>query len=78
MIGKCIKYLRKQANLKQDALAKMIGVEKSSLSSYEIERREITFKVMNKIAESCDYEIIFKNKKTNDEFTLNDLNRKDV
>lgn len=78
MIGKCIKYLRKQNNYKQEALSKILGLEKSSLSSYEIERRDITFKMMEKLAKECNYEIIFRSEKFHDEFKLNDIDRKDV
>lgn len=78
MIGKCIKYLRKKNNYKQEALSKILGLEKSSLSSYEIERRDITFKMMEKLAQACNYEIIFRSEKLNDEFKLSDIDRKDV
>jgi transcriptional regulator with XRE-family HTH domain len=78
MVGKCIKYLRKQNNYKQETLAKIIGLEKSSLSSYEIERRDITFKMMERLAKSCNYEIIFRSDVLNDEFKVTDINRKDV
>lgn len=78
MIGKALKYIRIKRNLKQDELAKLVSLDQTTLSKYELEKRDITFKTFNTIANTCDFEIIIKDKKTNEEFKLSDLKRKDI
>lgn len=78
MIGKALKYMRKNKNLKQDVLAKSLGISQQNLSRYENEQRIISFDTIENIAEKCDYEIYFTNKKTKEKFKVNDLKRKDI
>lgn len=78
MIGKVLKYMRKQKNTKQDVLAKRLGIERTTLSGYEIERRQPDFNVIEKIAEECDYEVFFINKYTGEKFRACDIERKDT
>ena len=78
MIGKALKYMRKNKQLKQDILAKEIGISQQNLSRYENEQRIISFDTIEQIANKCDYEIFFINKKTKDKFQVNDLTRKDI
>lgn len=78
MIGKTLKYIRTKRNLKQDELAKLVSLDQTTLSKYELEKREITFKTFESIAGACDFEIIIKDIKTNEEFKLSDLKRKDI
>ena len=78
MIGKALKYMRKNKKLKQDVLAKQIGISQQNLSRYENEQRIISFDTIEQIANKCDYEIYFINKKTKDKFKANDLTRKDI
>lgn len=75
MTGKLIKYIRKNKNLSQEELANILCIERSTLSGYETERREISFNTMLNIIEACDYKIIFKNNK--EEFEIKDILRKD-
>ncbi len=78
MIGKALKYMRKNKKLKQDVLTKQIGISQQNLSRYENEQRIISFDTIEQIANKCDYEIYFINKKTKDKFKANDLTRKDI
>ncbi len=78
MIGKALKYMRKTKKLKQDVLAKDVGISQQNLSRYENEQRIISFDTIEQIANKCDYEIYFINKKTKDKFKANDLTRKDI
>ena len=78
MIGKALKYMRKNKNLKQDVLAKSLGISQQNLSRYENEQRIVSFDTIENIAEKCDYEIYFTNKKTKEKFKVNDLKRKDI
>ena len=70
--------MRKNKKLEQDVLAKQIGISQQNLSRYENEQRIISFDTIEQIANKCDYEIYFINKKTKDKFKANDLTRKDI
>lgn len=78
MIGKMLKFMRKEKDLKQSELIKILNIGQSTLSDYENNKISIDFGTIEKIATICDYEIIFRNKKTKKEFQLKDLERKDV
>ena len=70
--------MKKNKKLKQDVLTKQIGISQQNLSRYENEQRIISFDTIEQIANKCDYEIYFINKKTKDKFKANDLTRKDI
>ena len=70
--------MQKNKKLKQDVLTKQIGISQQNLSRYENEQRIISFDTIEQIANKCDYEIYFINKKTKDKFKANDLTRKDI
>ena len=78
MIGKALKYMHKNQNLKQDNLAKSLNISQQNLSRYENEQRIVSFYTIEKIANVCGYEIYFINKKTKEKFTIKELNRKDI
>lgn len=78
MIGKTIKYMRKEKKLKQSNLIKIINVGQSTLSDYENEKISIEYNLLEKIASICDYDIIFRNRITQEEFKPSDLERKDI
>ena len=78
MIGKALKYMRNQKKLKQGDLIKLLNIGQSTLSDYENEKISIDFNMIEKIASICDYEIIFRNRLTNEEFKTKELIRKDV
>lgn len=76
MIGKVIKFMRKQKNLTQNELAKLLNIKQNTLSRYETESSDINFKTIEEIAKICGFEIIFKNNEM--EFNAKDLKRKDI
>lgn len=78
MIGKVIRYMRKQKKYKQEVLGEMIKVRGNTITQYEKGQRNPTFETIEKIAELCDYSIYFKNNITGEEFTAKDLDRKDI
>ena len=78
MIGKVIRYMRKQKRYKQEVLGEMIKVRGNTITQYEKGQRNPTFDTIEKIAELCDYSIYFKNNITGEEFTAKDLDRKDI
>ncbi len=78
MIGKALKYMRNQNNLSQEKMSLLTNIGRSTLSDYEREKTDISFENIEKIANMCNYEILFKNKKTKEIFKVKDLERKDV
>ncbi len=78
MIGKVIRYMRKQKKYKQEVLGQMIKVKGNTITQYEKGQRNPTFETIEKIAKLCDYSIYFKNNLTGEEFTAKDLDRKDI
>lgn len=78
MIGKALKYMRKQKKLNQNDLIKLLNIGQSTLSDYENEKISIDFNTIEKIASICDYEIYFKNRVTSEKFQIKDLERKDI
>lgn len=78
MIGKALKYMRIQNNLSQEKLSLLTNIGRSTISDYEREKTDINFENIEKIAKMCDYEILFKNKKTKEIFKIKDLERKEI
>lgn len=76
MIGKAIKFMRKEKKLSQEQLAKILDIERTTLSGYETERREISFNMVEKIAKNCGFKLFFESESIN--FQTKDLERKDV
>ncbi len=76
MIGNTLKYMRKKKALKQDTLAKLVGISQQNLSRYEKEQRIISFELIEKIANTCGYKIYFIS--NNEKFESKDLIRKDI
>lgn len=78
MIGKILKYIRKEKKLNQKQLASIINIAQTTLSGYETNYSNPTYEVIEKIATTCDYEIIFRNKITKEEITTKNINRKEI
>lgn len=76
MIGKALKYLRKEKNLKQSELCDILNIGQSTLSDYENEKISINFEMIEKIASICDYDIYFENRINNKKFKIKDIERK--
>ncbi len=79
MIGKIIKTMRRENNLTQEQLSKKIFIGRSTLSDYEREKTDINFENIEKIAEVCNYEILFVNKKDNSKvLSSKNIDRKEI
>ena len=76
MIGKALKYIRKEKNLKQSDLSKILNIGQSTLSDYENEKISINFEMIEKIASICDYDIYFENRINKRKFKIKDIIRK--
>ncbi len=78
MIGKLLKVIRLNKGLKQSDLAAKLNIAQTTLSGYETNYSNPRFETIEKFAENCDYEIIFRNKKDNTELTTESIKRLDV
>lgn len=78
MIGKILKTMRKIKGLKQSDISKITNIPQNTLSQYENEKIQPTFEIIEKIANICDYEIIFKNKIDNTILSSENISRKEV
>jgi len=78
MIGKTLKYMRTQNKFSQEDISKVILVARNTTSQYETETIQPTFSVIEKIADTCGYDVYFINRKTNEKFRVNDIVRKDI
>lgn len=79
MIGKIIKTMRRGNNLTQEELSKLTFIGRSTLSDYEREKTDINFENIEKIAEACNYEILFVNKKDKTQIlSSKNINRKEI
>ena len=76
MISKILKYMRMQKKLNQTELAKTLNIAQTTLSGYETKYSNPTFEIIEKIANCCDYEIVFRNRKTKEEITTENIQRK--
>ena len=76
LIGDIIKYIRTNSKLTQQELAEKLYIGRTTLSDYEREKTDINFDIINNICKICEYEIIFRNKNTNEEITVDNIKRK--
>lgn len=75
MISDILKYLRKSKKLKQSEVASIANIAVSTISGYETNYSQPTFEMIEKIADICGYDIIFKNRKTEYEVTSKNIDR---
>ena len=78
MIGKMLKMLRSNKGYNQTELAEKLNIAQTTLSGYETNYSNPNFDIIEEIAKICDFEIIFRNKKTKQEYTTNNIIRKDI
>lgn len=79
MIGKIIKTMRRENNLTQEELSKKIFLGRTALSDYKREKKNINFETIEKIANACNYEIAFINKKDKNRIlTSKNINREEI
>lgn len=78
-INKILRTIRKNKKLRQEDIAKIIGIQANTYSDWERGRtQKIAFEDIEKIANICDYEIIFKNKYNNEILTSKNIDRKEI
>ena len=78
MIGKLLKIIRTDKGLKQSKLAEKLNIAQTTLSGYETNYSNPKFEIIEEFANNCDYEVVFRNKKTKEEITTDSIKRKDV
>lgn len=78
MIGKMLRYMRVSKGINQTELSKELNIAQTTLSGYETHYSNPDFDMIERIAEICDFEIIFRKKKTHEEFKVNNIERKDI
>lgn len=79
MIGKIIKTMRREKGYTQEELAELTFLGRSTLSDYERMKTDINFETIEKIANVCDYEIVFINKKDKHKMlTSKNIERKEI
>lgn len=79
MIGKILKTMRRESNMSQEKLSKITYIGRSTLSDYEREKTDINFDNIEKIANACDYEVIFVSKKDDKrKLTSKNIDREEI
>lgn len=62
MIVKIIKTMRREAGFTQDELSAKVFLGRTTLSDYEREKTDINFETIEKIADACNYDVVFINR----------------
>jgi len=62
MLGEKIRKMRVAAGFTQAALARELGIAQNTLSGYETDASMPNYDTVERIAESCDFEIVFFDK----------------
>lgn len=75
MISDILKYLRKSKKLKQSEVASTANIAISTISGYETNYSQPTFEMIEKIADICGYDIIFRDRKTEYEVSTKNIDR---
>lgn len=76
VLGKALKYMRKNKGYSQEAISKEVGFARNTISQYETETLQPDFYTIEKIANTCGYKIYFEGNK--EKFEIKDLIRKDI
>lgn len=77
MIGKIIKYSRKQSGLTQEELGKLANINRTTLANYETEFRQPTFEMIETLLNKCGVKIYFE-MNNGERFESKDILRKDI
>ena len=79
MIGKILKTMRHESGLTQKDTSEKTYIGRSTLSDFEREKTDISFENIEKIANVCNYNIIFVNKKDKNKLLSSDnIDRKEI
>lgn len=65
-----IRYMRESGGFSQRELANRLGIAQTTLSGYETGYSEPNFTLVKKIAEICDFEIVFFDRSSNEWFEI--------
>ena len=79
MVGKIIKRMRREKGWTQEKIGQYVNKSENTISQWEkgvIEK--IDFKDIEIIADICDYDIIFQNRKTKEILTTKNIERKEI
>ena len=74
----CYTVTKSKAKLTQNDLSKLCNIANTTLSGYESNYREPSFETLEKLANECGYKIQFKNEKTGEILTSENINRKEI
>ena len=77
MIGKIIKYSRKQSGLTQEELGKLANINRTTLGNYATEFRYPTFEMSETLLNKCGVKIYFE-MNNGERFESKDILRKDI
>lgn len=75
MIGMILRNIRKMKGLTQKQISNKLNLAENTISNYETEISNPTFNVINKIANICDFEIQFVNKKNKKTYSIEELSK---
>lgn len=79
MIEKILITMRRESGLTQKEISDKTFIGRSTLSDYEREKTDISFENIEKIANVCNYKILFVNKKNQKKILSSDnINRKEI
>ncbi len=70
-IGDLIKYMRTTAGLNQVELSSLLGIAQNTLSGYETEYSMPNFDMVEKIAQICEYDIVFVDRNSSESIKTN-------
>ena len=71
-----IRIIREWSVLSQKDICNKLSIADNTISSYERENSQPDFETITKIANICDFEICFYNKKTKTYLSVSDLSKK--
>jgi len=70
--------MRRKRKFTQQKLDDKCGIDRASISQYELETRQPTFETIEKIANACGYEVIFRDINTKEELTKENIDREEI
>ena len=79
MVGKIIRTMRRENGLSKKELKNKLYLSITTLSDYERQKTDINFENLEKIANTCGYEILFVNKQDKKKILCSkNINRKEI
>lgn len=78
MIGTVLTYMRKSRKFKQIEVSSKLNIGQTTLSGWERGFREPNFDMIIEISKLCDFEILIKDNKNGNIYSLDELKRKDI